>query len=90
MSNDNSNNKKAPRKPDLESSYVRAVGWDERDNGGEINLTIRINMKQVEERIQEAKDSARDDNRRDERRSETNRSGREDRQPRDNAPRYER
>ncbi|WP_072377321.1 hypothetical protein [Hyphomicrobium sp. NDB2Meth4] len=95
MTNDD---KQPPRKPDLEVSYMRGAAWDNRASGGGINVNLRFTLKDVAERIQEAKDNARDGDRKDDRREpsrESSRedkrsSGREDRQSRDNGPRYER
>ncbi|MCD8571202.1 MAG: hypothetical protein LRY76_06735 [Alphaproteobacteria bacterium] len=86
------------REGEENKSYFNRIGsvWPHKDGEG-FNIQLdavpvdgRITIRSVQERIQEAKETSRGGDRRDERRSETNRSSREDRQPRDNAPRYER
>ncbi len=103
MSNDNESKRPSHiayqvREGDDQKSYFNRIGsvWPHKDGEG-YNIQLdavpvdgRITIRSVQERIQEAKETSRGGDRRDERRSETNRSGREDRQPRDNAPRYER
>lgn len=76
-----------PRRPDLEVDKARGGAW-RADDGG-INLTLRITLKDVAERVQEAKDNARDA-REGERRDDKRSASREDRRDRDSAPRYER
>jgi hypothetical protein len=81
------------REGDDQKSYFNRIGavWTHKDGEGfniqfdSLPVDGKVTVRSVQDRIQEAKDNARDE-RRDERRS----SGREDRQPRDNAPRYER
>ncbi|SDP56648.1 hypothetical protein SAMN04488061_3341 [Filomicrobium insigne] len=103
MSNDNDTKRPSHiayqvREGEENKSYFNRIGsvWPHKDGEG-YNIQLdavpvdgRITIRSVQDRIQEAKDTPRGGDRRDERRSETNRSGREDRQPRDNAPRYER
>ncbi|CFX24196.1 conserved protein of unknown function [Candidatus Filomicrobium marinum] len=103
MSNDNESKRPSHiayqvREGEENKSYFNRIGsvWPHKDGEG-YNIQLdavpvdgRITIRSVQERIQEAKESSRGGDRRDERRSETSRSGREDRQSRDNAPRYER
>lgn len=94
------------REGEENKSYFNRIGavWTHKDGEG-FNIQLdsvpvdgKVTVRSVQDRIQEAKDNARDGERKDERREpsrESSRedkrsSGREDRQSRDNGPRYER
>lgn len=103
--NQNKNQNRGPshiayqvREGEENKSYFNRIGavWTHKDGEG-FNIDLdsfpkdgKVVVRSVQERLQEAKDNARDGERRDEKRDDKRGSSREDRQSRDNGPRYER
>jgi hypothetical protein len=82
--------KQPPRRPDFEVDTCRVSGWDNREDGGHINLSINIRLKDLTQRFQEAVDNSHEGDRRPVARDEKRSSIREDRSLRDGGPRNER
>lgn len=86
------------REGEDKKAYFNRIGaaWTHKDGEGfsiqldSLPVDGRVTVRSVKDRLQEAKDNARDGGQADSRREDRRGAGREERQARDAAPRYER